>query len=159
MAQEFLVVRGASVSDQSEAVGAGLAVGLNTLSSGLGTVMTQGLGLDFLDYLSITQQDLGSLGSLSANNVQGALGTTVVETGFYVADDIFLTLLFRPASAQGGGVESFPGIRFEWVASRGYTLQSYFEDQFFRGRSVGFGEFGVQTKKGLGLSIFRDWSY
>ena len=149
----------ALTSDQSEAVGAGLAVGLNTLSSGLGTVMTQGLGLDFLDYLSITQQDLGSLGSLSANNVQGALGTTVVETGFYVADDIFLTLLFRPASAQGGGVESFPGIRFEWVASRGYTLQSYFEDQFFRGRAVGFGEFGVQSRKGLGLSIFRDWSY
>ena len=38
----------ALTSDQSEAVGAGLAVGLNTLSSGLGTVMTQGLGLDFL---------------------------------------------------------------------------------------------------------------
>ncbi len=149
----------ALTSDQNAAVGAGLAVGLNTVSSGLGSVVTQGLGLDFLDYLSITQQDLGSLGSLGANNVQGALGTTVVETGFYVADNMFLTLLFRPAGAQGGGVESFPGIRFEWVASRGYTLQSYFEDQFFRGRSVGFGEFGVQSRKGLGLSIFRDWSY
>ena len=149
----------ALTSDQSEAVGAGMAVGLSSLSSELGAVMTQGLGLDFLDYLSITQQDLGSLGALSANNRQGALGTTVVETGLYVADNIFLTLLFRPAAAQGGGVENFPGIRFEWVASRGYTIQSYFEDQFFRGRAVGFGEFGVQTKKGLGLSIFRDWAY
>ena len=149
----------ALTSDQSEAVGAGMAVGLSTLSSELGAVMTQGLGLDFLDYLSITQQDLGSLGALSANNRQGALSTTVVETGLYVADNIFLTLLFRPASAQGGGVESWPGIRFEWVASRGYTIQSYFEDQFFRGRAVGFGEFGVQASKGLGLSIFRDWAY
>ena len=149
----------ALTSDQSEAVGAGMAVGLSTISSELGTVMTQGLGLDFLDYLSITQPNLGALGSLGAANVQGALSTTVVETGFYVADNMFLTLLFRPASAQGGGLENFPGIRFEWVASRGYTLQSYFEDQFFRGRAVGFGQFGVQTKKGLGLSIFRDWAY
>ena len=148
----------ALTSDQSEAVGAGMAVGLNTLSSELGTVMTQGLGLDFLDYLSITQQGLGSLGSFGPDNRQGALSTTVIETGLYVGD-FFVTLLFRPAAVQGGGVESFPGIRFEWVAPRGYTIQSYFEDQFFRGRSVGFGEFGVQTKKGLGLSIFRDWAY
>ena len=145
----------ALTSDQSEAVGAGMAIGLNTLSSELGAVMAE--GLDFLDYLSIKQQDLGSLGSLTANNVQ-ALGTTVVETGFYVADDMFLTLLFRPAAAQGG-IESWPGIRFEWTAARGYTLQSYFEDQFFRGRAVGFGELGVQTRKGLGLSLFRNWSY
>ena len=148
----------ALTSDQSEAVGAGMAVGLNTLSSELGTVMTQGLGLDFLDYLSITQQGLGSLGSFGSDNRQGALSTTVVETGLYVGD-FFVTVLFRPAAAQGGGLESFPGIRFEWVAPRGYTIQSYFEDQFFRGRSVGFGEFGVQAKKGLGLSIFRDWAY
>ena len=149
----------ALTSGQSEAVGAGMALGLSGLSSELGNVVTQGLGLDFLDYLSITQQDLGSLGALGASNFQGALGTTVVETGFYVADDMFLTLLFRPASAQGSGLETLPGIRFEWVAARGYTIQSYFEDQFLRGRAVGFGEFGVQSRKGLGLSIFRDWAY
>ncbi len=148
----------ALTSDQTEAVGAGMAVGLNIFSSELGTMMTQGLGLDFLDYLSITQQGLGSLGSFGPNSQQGALSTTVVETGLYVGD-FFVTLLFRPAAAQGGGLQSFPGIRFEWVAPRGYTIQSYFEDQFFRGRSVGFGQFGVQTKKGLGLSIFRDWAY
>ena len=149
----------ALTAGQSDAVGAGMTLGLSGISSELGAVMTQGLGLDFLDYLSITQQDLGPAGALGSSDVQAALGTTVVETGFYVADDMFLTLLFRPVSAQGGGVQSWPGIRFEWVASRGYTLQSYFEDQFFRGRTVGFGEFGVQTRKGLGLSIFRDWAY
>ena len=144
----------ALTAGQSDAVGAGMTLGLSGISSELGAVMTQGLGLDFLDYLSITQQDLGPAGALGSSDVQAALGTTVVETGFYVADDMFLTLLFRPVSAQGGSVQSWPGIRFEWVASRGYTLQSYFEDQFFRGRTVGFGEFGVQTRKGLGLSIF-----
>ncbi len=149
----------ALTSDQSEALGAAGALGLSTLSSGLGMAMTQGLGLDFLDYLSITQQDLGSLGSVGTANVQGTLGTTVVETGFYVADNMFLTLLFRPPAAQGSGTDNWPGIRFEWVASRGYTLQSYFEDQFFRGRALGFGATGVQTRKGLGLSIFRDWGY
>jgi len=149
----------ALTSDQNAALGAAGAVGLNMFSNELGAVMTQGLGLDFLDYLSITQQDLSALGSPGVNQWQGALSTTVVETGLYVADDMFLTLLFRPASAQGAGVENWPGIRFEWVASRGYTIQSYFEDQFFRGRTVGFGEFGVQTRKGLGLSIFRDWAY
>jgi hypothetical protein len=146
-------------SNQSEVVGAGMAVGLSIFNSGLGTVMTQGLGFDFLDYLSITQQGLGSFGSFGANSGQGALSTTVVETGLYIADNLFLTLLVRPPSAQGGGVDNFPGVRLEWVASRGYTIQSYFEDQFFRGRSVGFGQFGVQTKKGLGLSILRNWVY
>ena len=149
----------ALTAGQSDAVGAGMTLGLSGISSELGAVMTQGLGLDFLDYLSITQQDLGPAGALGSSDVRAALGTTVVETGFYVADDMFLTLLFRPVSAQGGGVQSWPGIRFEWVASRGYTLQSYFEDQFFRGRTLGFGQFGVQARKGLGLSIFRDWVY
>jgi len=149
----------ALTSDQSEVVGAGMAVGLSIFNSGLGTVMTQGLGLDFLDYLSITQQGLGSYGSLGANSGQGALSTTVVETGLYIADNLFLTVLLRPPSSQGGSLQNWPGVRLEWVASRGYTIQSYFEDQFFRGRSVGFGEFGVQTKKGLGLSIFRNWVY
>jgi hypothetical protein len=149
----------ALTSDQEEVVGAGINVGLNFASNELGAAMTQGLGLDFLDYLSITQQDLGPVGAIGANQVQTALSRTVVETGFYVADDMFLTLLFRPASASGSGVDSWPGIRFEWVASRGYTIQSYFEDQFFRGRSMSFGEFGLQTRKGLGLSIFRDWGY
>ena len=124
-------------------------------------MVTQGLGLD---YLTITQQDIGALPG--ANFVGGALGgalgalsTTVVETGLYVADDLFLTLLFRPAPGQGAGMGRLPGLRFEWVPSEGYTLQSYFEDRFFRGRALGFGQLGVESEKGLGLSLFREWSY
>jgi hypothetical protein len=135
-------------------------VGLSIASTQLGSVMTQGLGLDFLDYISITQeQGLGSVGSLGANDFQGTLGSTVVETGFYVADNMFVTLLVRPAASQGGTSGVPLGVRFEWTAPRGYTLQSYYEDQFSRARSVGFGQFGLQSQQGLGLSIFRDWTY
>ena len=149
----------ALTSGQSQAFGTALAAGIGTLglsrlSNQLGTVVTQGLGLDFLDYLSITQQDMGVLG---AGNVGGAFSTTVVETGFYVADDVFLTLLFRPLG-QGAGTDRWPGLRFEWEPSEAYTIESYFEDRFFRGRAAGFGELGVQ-RKGLGLSLFREWAY
>jgi len=141
------------------AAAATVSFGLSSLSNQLGTVVTQGLGLDFLDYLSITQRDIGVLG---ASNFSGALGgalsTTVVETGFYVADDMFVTLLFRPVG-QGAGADRWPGLRFEWAPSRAYTIESYFEDRFFRGRYLGFGELGVLSEKGLGLSIFREWAY
>ena len=150
----------ALTSGQSQTLGTALAAGLGTLglsslSNQLGTVVTQGLGLDFLDYLSITQQDLGVLGGSALG---GALSTTVVETGFYVADDMFLTLLFRPVG-QGSGTDRWPGLRLEWAPSEAYTIESYFEDRFIRGRFVGFGELGVLSEKGLGLSIFREWAY
>ena len=41
--------------------------------------MAQELGVD---YLTISQEDLGALGDIS---LRGTLGNTVVETGFYVA--------------------------------------------------------------------------
>jgi hypothetical protein len=88
----------------------------------------------------------------------GALETTVVETGFYVADDFFLTLLFRPWATAGAGA-SFSGIRLEWAAANDYTIETYIEDRFFRGRVMEFGEVGFESAKGLGLFIFRDWVY
>ena len=127
---------------------------LSSFSTELGAVVTQELGLDFLDYLSITQQNMGA-----ATNLGGALSATVVQTGFYLADDLFLTLLFRPASGEAAGMDRWPGIRFEWEPSESYTIETYFEDRFFRGRGVGLGDLGVQSEKGLGLSLFREWSY
>ena len=139
--------------DQSQAFGGAMAtLGLNTLSNQLGMAVNQELGLG-LDYLSITQQDLRGFGGFG-----GALSTTVIETGFYLGD-FFLTLLLRPPSGQTVGSDRWPGLRFEWEASDDYTIESYFEDRFFRGRAVGIGELGVQSEKGLGLSIFREWAY
>jgi hypothetical protein len=138
---------------QSQAFGASMAtLGLSGFSNQLGLAVSQELGLD-LDYLSITQQDLGGFGDFG-----GVLSTTVVETGFYVGD-FFMTLLFRPVSGQAAGMDRWPGLRLEWEAWDAYTIESYFQDRFFRGRAVGIGDLGVQSEKGLGLSIFREWSY
>ncbi len=149
----------ALTSGQTQALGAagallgsGVTLGLSTFSNRLGSAVAQELGVD---YLTITQQDLGALGDAS---LRGTLGTTVVETGFYLAEDFFVTLLLRPLSSQGTGSQ-FAGIRFEWVASNAFTVESFFEDRFFRGRVVGFGELGIQNEKGLGLFIFREWAY
>lgn len=150
----------ALTSGQSQALGTRDAilgsVGTFTLrqfSNQLGAT-AQGLGLGF-DYVSISQQDLGVFGG---SNLVGALETTVVETGFYVADDFFLTLLFRPWATAGAGA-SFPGIRLEWAAANDYTIETYIEDRFFRGRVMEFGDVGFESAKGLGLFIFRDWVY
>ena len=150
----------ALTSGQNQAFAPALAAGLGTLglssfSNQLGAAVIQGLGLDFLGYLSITQQDMGVFGPSALG---GALSTTVLETGLYLTDDLFLTVLYRPVG-QGSGVDRWPGLRFEWTPSDSYTIESYFEDRFFRGRYVGFGELGVLSEKGLGLSIFREWAY
>ena len=148
----------ALTSGQNQALGAagallgsGMTLGINTLSNRLGAAVAQGLGLG-VDYLSITQDDLGALGD---PGIGGVLGTTVVETGLYVADDFFLTVLLRPLSAGS----QLAGIRFEWVASNAFTIESFWEERFFRGRVVGFNELGIQPEKGLGLFIFREWAY
>jgi len=143
----------ALTSGQSQALGAagallgsGMTLGLSTLSNRLGAAVAQGLGLG-VDYLSITQQDLG------------ALGATVVETGLYLADDFFVTLLLRPLADPGAGSQ-FAGVRFEWVAFDAFTVESFWEDRFFRGRRVlSFGELGILNERSLGMSIFREWAY
>ncbi len=148
----------ALTSGQAQALGAagallgsGVTLGLSTFSNRLGSAVAQELGVD---YLSITQADLGALGDAS---LRGTLETTVVETGFYVADDFFLTLMLRPLAGQGSGSQ-LAGIRFEWVASNAFTIESFYEDRFL-GRVVGLGELGIQNQKGLGLFIFREWAY
>ena len=134
-------------------LGSGVTLGLRTFGNRLGSVVAE--ELFGMDYLSITQEDLWALGD---EGLRGTLGTTVVETGFYLADDFFVTLLLRPLSRQDTG-SRFAGIRFEWAAPNAYTIESFFEDRFSQGRVFGFGELGIRPKKDLGLSIFREWGY
>ena len=139
-----------AVNSMGAILGSGATLGLSTFSNELGSAMARELGVD---YLSITQEDFDFLG-----NTSSTLGTTVVETGFYMTEDLFLTLLFRPLSTQGSG-SGFAGVRSEWISSDSYTVESFFEDRFFRNRMLGFGELGFHAKKDFGLSIFREWIY
>jgi hypothetical protein len=82
----------------------------------------------------------------------------VLETGRYVAEDFFVTLLLRPLSSSGAG-STFAGLRLDWTASNDYTLQASIEERFFRGRVVGFGELVGGDQKGFGLFFFREWGY
>lgn len=136
-------------------LGSGMTLGLNTLGNRLGAALAQGLGLG-VDYLSITQQDLGAN---VATGLGGVLRNTVIETGKYLADDLFLTLLLRPLSVQQGAGSQFGGIRFEWVASDAFTIESFWEDRLIRGRVVGFDEAGFKTDRAIGLFLFREWAY
>ncbi len=142
-------VRGAA----SALLGSGLTLGLNTFSNRLGSELARGLGLG-VDYLSISQQDL----ALGGEGTGGTLGTTVVETGWYLAPDLFVVLLLRPLAGSRTG-SPLAGARFEWAASDSYTIEAFFEDSFFRNRVIGFGELGLQSSTALGLSLFREWGY
>ena len=139
-----------AVNSMGAILGSGATLGLSTFSNELGSAMAKELGVD---YLSITQEDFDFLG-----NTSNTLGTTVVETGFYMTEDLFVTLLLRPLSSQGSG-SGFAGLRSEWISSDSYTVESFFEDRFFRNRMLGFGELGFHAKKDFGLSIFREWIY
>ena len=139
-----------AVNSMGAILGSGATLGLSTFSNELGSAMARELGVD---YLSITQEDFDFLG-----NTSSTLGTTVVETGFYMTEDLFVTLLLRPLSSQGSG-SGFAGVRSEWISSDSFTVESFFEDRFFRNRMLGFGELGFHTKKDFGLSIFREWIY
>ena len=139
-----------AVNSMGAILGSGATLGLSTFSNELGSAMARELGVD---YLSITQEDFDFLG-----NTNSTLGTTVVETGFYMMDDLFVTLLLRPLSNQGSG-SGFAGVRSEWISSESYTVESFFEDRFFRNRMLGFGELGFHAKKDFGLSIFKEWIY
>ena len=136
-------------------LGSGMTLGLNTLGNRLGAAFAQGLGLG-VDYLSITQQDIGAN---VATGLGGVLRNTVIETGKYLADDLFLTLLLRPLSVQQGAGSQFAGIRFEWVAPDAFTIESFWEDRLIRGRVVGFDEAGFKTDRAIGLFLFREWAY
>jgi TamB, inner membrane protein subunit of TAM complex len=142
-------VRGAA----SALLGSGLTLGLNTFSNRLGSELARGLGLG-VDYLSISQQDL----ALGGEGTGGTLGTTVVETGWYLAPDLFVVLLLRPLAGSRTG-SPLAGARFEWAASDSYSIEAFFEDSFFRNRVIGFGELGLQSSTALGLSLFREWGY
>ena len=147
-------VQNASRSLLGTTVGAGLSILQGTLASRLSSLVARGWGLD---YFSISQPtELG----LSSLDVAGALASTTFEVGWYLEQDLFVTLLLAPLAGQTGtGTNPFGGARIDWVLSPDWTLQSFYEDRYLRQPTLGFDQQLLQSRKVGGLFLFRDWGY
>ena len=135
-------------------MGAGLSILQGTLASRLSSLVARGWGLD---YFAISQpKELG----LSSLDVAGTLASTTFEVGWYLEQDVFVTLLLAPLAGQTGtGTNPFGGARVDWVLSPNWTLQSFYEDRYLRQPTLGFDQQILQSRKVGGLFLFRDWGY
>jgi hypothetical protein len=81
--------------------------------------------------------------------------------GFYLEENVFLTLLIRPLGsvAGGGDVDPFGGARLDWALSESWTLQAFFEDRYIRQPTLGFDQQILNQRKVAGVLLFRDWGY
>ena len=133
--------------------GAVLSIGFGTLTSQLSSLVAREWGLD---YFAISQPDQLNLSSANLG-LAGTLASTTFEVGWYLEQDVFLTLLIRPLA--GGGADRFGGARVDWVVTDAWTLQAFFEDRFLRQPTLGFDQQILESQKVAGLFLFRDWGY
>ena len=145
---------GAAGSLLGAAAGAGVTLGLGTLGNQLGSVFSQGFGLD---YLAITQgQDVNPFGTTA--DWAGTVATTEVEIGQYLTDDIFAALHWRPLTElAGAGQSQFAGLRVEWRLADLWSLEGFVEDRL--SRSPLFRSTNLKLDKVLGFFLYREWGY
>ncbi len=139
----------AEARDLFTGAGASLAVGL--FSSELGSLIAKDVGLD---YLAITQgQD-----QRGGQTIPG-LGTTQVEIGQYLTDNIFAALYWRPLGSGGGTDQNrLAALRIETRLSDRWTLEGYMEDPLFRTSLFRVG--GPRPNEwNLGFFLYRVWGY
>lgn len=139
-------------SQQSAVGGIGSAVGsvaVGTVGTAFGSALAQGWGLD---YISISQAG-------DFTGFQDLQATTQVEIGQYVSEDVFLVLVLKKPSDQGGSAANAFGARVEWALTENLTAEGFVEDRFLRNGYLGAGEFSQQSRKVLGVFIFREWGY
>jgi len=147
-------VQDASQSLLGTTVGAGLSILQGTLASRLSSLVARGWGLDHFAILQPKELGLSSL------DVAGTLASTTFEVGWYLEQDVFVTLLLTPLAGQAGtGTNPFGGARLDWVLSPNWTLQSFYEDRYLRQPTLGFDQQIMQSRKVGGLFLFRDWGY
>ncbi|MSR35386.1 MAG: translocation/assembly module TamB [Gemmatimonadetes bacterium] len=130
-----------------------------TLASQLSSLVAREWG--FLDYFAISQGDQLSLSASENFGVAASLASTTLEVGFYLEQNVFLTLLLRPlASSQAGvRVDRFGGARIDWQLSEKWTLQAFYEDQAIRLPTLAIGQDQFKSRKVPGLFLFREWGY
>ena len=147
------LLQGAAGSILGTTFGAGLSILQGTLASRLSSLVASAWGLD---YFAISQPE--QLG-LSQTDLSATIGSTTFEVGWYLEEDVFLTLLVRPLGQVTGTADPFGGTRFDWVLTDTWTLQAFFEDRWLRQPTLGFDQQILNQRKVAGVLLFRDWGY
>ncbi len=147
------LLRGAAGSILGTTFGAGLSILQGTLASRLSSLVARAWGLD---YFAISQPE--QLG-LSQTDLSATISSTTFEVGWYLEEDVFLTLLVRPLGQVTGTADPFGGARFDWVLTDTWTLQAFFEDRWLRQPTLGFDQQILNQRKVAGVLLFRDWGY
>ena len=149
------LLEGAVGSILGTTFGAGLSILQGTLASRLSSLVAREWGLD---HFAISQPE--QLG-LSRLNLSATLGSTTFEVGWYLEEDVFLTLLLRPLGSVPGteSIDPFGGARLDWVLTDTWTLQAFFEDRWLRQPTLGFDQQILNQRKVAGVFLLRDWRY
>jgi hypothetical protein len=147
------MLQGAAGSILGNTLGAGFTLIGGSVASRLYSMVAR----EWFDYFAISQPE--QLG-LSQSNL-AAIGATTFEVGWYLEENVFLTLLIRPLGGVTGteGVDPFGGARLDWALSDSWTLQAFFEDRYIRQPTLGFDQQILNQRKVAGVLLFRDWGY
>jgi hypothetical protein len=150
---------GASGLGQDLVFDSGLTLATGALASQVGTMLAQGVGLD---YFAISQGNTFG----DQNFAQNFLSSAQFEVGRYVGEDVFVVLvLSRPSSGapsvanEGSGSDLLRGVRVEWALTDNTFVEGFFEDRFLRSGSGGLGVTGLEGAKVLGFLVIREWGY
>jgi hypothetical protein len=150
------LLQGAAGSLLGSTLGAGFSYAQGLIASRLSSLVAREWGFD---YFAISQPEQLELSSLDFG---ATLGRTTFEVGWYLEEDVFLTLLLRPVGLvanRGSGIDPFGGARLDWVLTNSWTLQAFYEDRYIRMPTLGFDQQLLDQQKVAGLFLFRDWGY
>ena len=145
-------VRSASGGLLGQAGGAIGSVAFGTLSSRIGTLVAQEVGLD---YFAISQPT-----DVAGSGVGATFARTTVELGRYLQENLFFVLVLRPFQTAGdASAEIVSGLRLEWIASDAFRVEFFAEDRFLRDRAFGFQDLGFRSNFVYGVSALWEWGY
>lgn len=131
---------------------AGGSTVLGVAASQLESFLVEDFGID---YFSIRPTS-DAPGVAPGGERTSPLAGTQIELGQYIAQDVFLVLLYRLGTLSQS---QFPGARLEWRFSDYWTAEMFAEDRFSREPLSGFGELGFRMAKIYGLLLYVDWGY
>jgi autotransporter translocation and assembly factor TamB len=123
-----------------------------SLATRIGTALSREIGLD---YLSISPA--GDVG-VATGVLNSAFAGTQFELGQYIGQDVFVVLVFRTPSEQGGAATNvFGGARVEVAMTDDYSVQAFWEDRLLRSRLGGLGD--LNQPRIVGVFFFGEWGY